>query len=119
MRPWIYVAGPYTKPDPSVNTRNALLVGMAIWRMGGCPIVPHLTHLWHLVDPQPYEHWLDYDRCLLRRCDAITRIKGESPGADKEIELMRELRKPVLWNAEQLAEYLAAEKTKWLEEILG
>lgn len=48
------------------------------------PLVPHLTLLWHAVEPRPPEYWYAYDLHLLRRCDAVLRLPGASRGADVE-----------------------------------
>ena len=44
---WIYVAAAYTKPDPILNTHKAFHCANEILRLGGIPIIPHLTLLWH------------------------------------------------------------------------
>ena len=106
-RPWVYVAGPYTKPDPAVTTRNALRAGDRLWEEGAVPIVPHLTHLWHLVEPRPYAHWLALGCELLRRCDAVLRLPGHSPGADKEVALTEAIEIPVLDGIESALAWLA------------
>lgn len=81
----VYVAGPYTKPDPGANVNTAILYADALLDRGVVPLVPHLTHLWHLVSPKPYEAWLSIDFDYLLRCDALVRMPGESPGADREV----------------------------------
>lgn len=84
-RPLIYVAGPYSKPDPVANTRLACQVGDVVWGAGGCPVIPHLTMLWDLISPAPHETWLERDLGLLARCDGLVRIAGRSDGADREV----------------------------------
>lgn len=85
-KPLVYVAGPYSNPDPVENTHAALAVGDTFMRGGVVtPIVPHLTMTWHLVFPHPYEQWLAYDLEVMRRCDAVYRIVGPSSGADAEV----------------------------------
>ncbi len=82
----IYVAGPYTAPDPVRNTNSVCRVAMALYEQTDwCPVVPHLSLLWHAVVPRPERHWLDYDLHLLRSCDAIVRLPGFSLGADGEM----------------------------------
>jgi len=86
QRQLIYVAGPYTSPDPVANTHAVCRVAMAIYETTDwCPVVPHLSLLWHTVVPRPERHWLDYDLHLLRACDAIVRLPGYSAGADGEM----------------------------------
>lgn len=86
MKPWVYVAGPYTKPDPVHNTAKAVKMGTFLRQQGFIPIVPHLTMFWDYIDPAPYEEWLIYDLHLIDRCDVLLRLPGESSGADKEVE---------------------------------
>lgn len=49
----VYVAGPYTKPDPRINTHNAIKAAAELMDAGYAPYVPHLNHLWHTVAPRP------------------------------------------------------------------
>lgn len=95
--PLIYVAGPYTRPDPVENTHHIVRIADALLDAGFVPVVPHLTLLWHLISPKPYEHWLAYDQLLLQRCDALLRVPGDSQGATQEAELAELLRIPVIW----------------------
>lgn len=89
----LYVAGPYTHDDPVENTHRAIKTASAIYRMTPwVPVVPHLSLLWHLVDPQPIEFWYEYDLHLLDRCSAIVRLPGRSTGADAELAHARSIR---------------------------
>ena len=86
----LYVAGPYTKPDPIINIHGAILVGMDLYeRSLFVPHIPHLTMLMHLVTPRPIDYWYDLDAQMLTRCDAFVRLPGESVGADDEEGLAR------------------------------
>jgi len=85
-RPWCYVAGPYTAPDPVENTRTALLTGDRLYAAGLLPIVPHISLLSHLVAPHPADYWYEFDLHLLARCDMLLRLPGHSVGADREVE---------------------------------
>jgi hypothetical protein len=88
--PWLYIAGPYSSPDPVANTHVTITVATAVMEdTGYVPVVPHLTMLWHTVTPRPYEWWLVLDQYHLSRCDAILRLPGASSGADAEVELAR------------------------------
>jgi hypothetical protein len=88
---FIYVAGPYTLGDVAMNVRDAIGYGTAIRKLGHFPYVPHLTHFWHFLDPQPYDFWIALDNGWLHRCDAIIRIPGPSAGADAELARARKL----------------------------
>jgi hypothetical protein len=82
----LYLAGPYTHPDPVINTNAALRLGTKLFERGlYVPHVPHLTLLWHMVTPRPIEHWYLLDLQHLKLCDAIMRLPGESTGADAEM----------------------------------
>ena len=83
--PLVYLAGPYTKPDPIENTHRIILIADALWNLGVVPVVPHLTLFWHFLRPRTYEEWLRYDLHLMARCDAVLRVPGASHGADGEV----------------------------------
>ena len=95
-RPLIYIAGPYTRPDPVRNTHRVVKIANALMRLHVTPIVPHLSMLWHLVRPKPYKFWLEYDLQLLARADAVLCVPGPSEGANVEVTHARQLRIPVL-----------------------
>lgn len=82
----IYVAGPYTKGDVVENVRAAVIAGDEIFKKGHIAFIPHLTHLWHMIRPHPWEDWLRMDLEWLKVCDALLRIPGDSPGADRELD---------------------------------
>jgi hypothetical protein len=109
-KPVVYVAGPYTKPDPIDNTRTALGVADALLPYGFIPLVPHLTAFWHLYSKKPYEKWMEIDQGYLAVCDALYRFPGESPGADREEEYAREHGIPVL-DASWLSDFIEGWKS--------
>lgn len=85
-KPVLYVAGPYTRPDPVENTHRAIQVATAIYEDGTyVPVLPHLTLLWHMVTPRPLEFWYEYDLHIMRNCDLVVRLPGPSSGADAEM----------------------------------
>lgn len=91
MKPLVYVAGPYTRPDPILNTRRAIYVADELVADGAAVVIPHLSLLWHLVSPQPIDEWYSRDLDILDHCHALVRFPGESSGADKEVNRAREL----------------------------
>jgi hypothetical protein len=93
----LYVAGPYTSPDPVENTHATIHRANLLVDEGFAVIVPHLTMLWHAVTPKPYEHWLEVDQQHVLRCDGVYRIHGASSGADGEVELAQEQKIPVFY----------------------
>ena len=98
----IYIASPYTKGDVVINVRRQIDTGDRILGMGHIPYVPNLTHFWHFVSPKAYEIWMDIDSEILKRCDAVLRLSGESKGADREVELAKSLGIPVYYSLEDI-----------------
>lgn len=86
----IYIACPYSKGDIAMNVRNACLAADEVAAKGHYPFIPILTHFWHMINPHPYEFWLDQDMEWLKVCDAVLRLPGESVGADKEVAWAQE-----------------------------
>lgn len=85
MKPWIYIAGPYSGGNVK-NTRTAVKLANLMMDSGYfTPIVPHLTMLWDMMTPKQYERWLEYDTEILEKCDALYRFRGPSRGADGEM----------------------------------
>lgn len=85
-KPLVYVAGPYTNPDPVLNTREAFQHGLTIYESTGCPvIVPHLTLLGHAMFPRDIDFWYEFDLAQVAKCDVVYRFPGASTGADKEV----------------------------------
>jgi hypothetical protein len=103
---YMYVAGPYSS-DPAQGIQDAVEIANGLWdEFGIIAYVPHLTHLWHLITPREYEFWISYGLEWVRKCDALFRIEGESPGADKEVALARELGKPIFTDFYQIEKVL-------------
>lgn len=91
MRPLLYVAGPYTRPDPVENTHRAARVATWIYEnTRWVPMLPHITLAWHLITPRPVDFWYDLDLQHMLRCDAIVRLPGASTGADRELAVALE-----------------------------
>lgn len=96
MKPLVYVAGPYSKPDPVENTRRAVAIGSYLLDTGlVVPYVPHLSMFWHYLTPRPYSDWLALDLDMIAHCQALLRLPGDSPGADAEVDLAMKLNLPI------------------------
>ena len=92
MKPmYIYVAGPYTKGDVAMNVRYMIHDADYIARLGHFYFCPLYSHFHHMLIPHDYEFWMKQDFAWVEKCDAIYRMKGESAGADREVELARSL----------------------------
>lgn len=91
----IYVAGPYTSPDVAVNVKRAMDVTNELLGYGFQPFCPHLSHFLHMASPQPYETWMELDLAWLEQCEALVRLPGASPGADREVARAQQIGMPV------------------------
>ncbi|MFV0442888.1 MAG: hypothetical protein ACK5Q5_04885 [Planctomycetaceae bacterium] len=92
----VYIAAPYSEPDPVENTHAVIQIADALLDAGFTPLIPHLTLAWQLVSPKPYATWLAYDRQLLARSDVLLRVPGYSNGATQECAFADELGIPVI-----------------------
>ena len=100
----VYIAGPYTHPDPVSNTHRAIKVADDLVALGYTVFVPHLALIWHMVSPQPADFWYAYDLSILRRCDILYRLHGLSQGADREVLIAEQLGIPVFYEWNKRAE---------------
>ena len=109
-RPLVYVAGPYTNPDPIRNTHDAIRWGDRINDDGhGTAFVPRLSLLWHMVCPHgDVEYWYEFDLTILKRADALFRFPGRSSDADREVEFAVLHNIPVFYDYEDLTAWLQA-----------
>jgi nucleoside 2-deoxyribosyltransferase len=105
MKKLVYIAAPYTHPDPVENTHKAIQVAEELIKYGFVPYVPHVSLLWHLVAPHPVSFWYEYDLHILYRCDCLLRIGGASEGADNEVKYAQENSIPVFRSIQELKEY--------------
>lgn len=85
--PLVYIAGPYSQGHKKMNVFNAMACGEKVIQKGGLPLIPHLSHFWDEKFPKPINWWYSYDKELLKKCDYLVRLHGESKGADDEVEL--------------------------------
>jgi len=102
----IYVSGPYTHGSVEENVEKAIDVAAVIIKAGGAPIIPHLSYHIDKKHSIPYRKWIELDLAIVAKCDAVFRIGGHSPGADKETACALLKRIPVFHSLEKLAEWL-------------
>lgn len=108
-RPLVYVAGPYTRPDPVANTREAIITATRLTESGlVTAFVPHLTMLMHLVAPQDLDYWYEYDLSVLARADACYRMPGESTGADREVTYAEKVSVPIFTSEDDVLAWAVA-----------
>jgi hypothetical protein len=116
LRPWVYIASPYTRGDQAINTRFQMRIWDCLLDIGVTPIAPLWSHFQHLHNPRPYRDWAEYDNQIIRRCDACLRLAAtdeetnyrqhDSTGADAEVLLFQSLGKPVFTDFRGLMAWL-------------
>lgn len=110
--PFVFIAGPYTKPSPKENVANAIAMGTDLVSTGLCiPSIPLLVHMWDSHHPHSYQFWIEYTKHLLSKCDYLLRLPGESKGADDEVLLAGELNIPVFYSRDALIHYLETQES--------
>lgn len=121
MKPLIYIASPYTKGDPCINTYCQMKMFNELLDDGiVIPYIPLLSHYLHTAFPRPYKDWINYDLEMLRIFNACLRINAEyapmdykvteSSGADGEEKYFRDHGRPVFYSKEELYDWV---KTSW------
>jgi hypothetical protein len=98
----VYVAAAYSRGSVVANVRAAVAAADRLWEAGFVPFVPHLSLLYDLIAPKPYSAWLEYDLAWLACCQALVRLPGESPGADREVAAARAQEIPVFLSVDAL-----------------
>lgn len=92
-----YVGGPmHGSGVLEENVHKAVVVAEELRAAGVMVVLPHLSVLWNMIHPHVAEFWLENDFALLRRCDVMLRLPGESPGTDLEAALCNVLGIPVV-----------------------
>jgi hypothetical protein len=105
-KPWVYIAGPYRRPNCAINASRAICVGHELRSMlGVVVIVPHLSILEDMICPEDDQYWLDVTMDMMRGCDAVFRMPGESEGSDAEVAEATRLGIPVFTHRAALAEW--------------
>ena len=105
-KPRVYVAGPYTTPDPDTNVRTAVRAADELLKIGCTPFVPHLTHLWNQISPKGWREWIDYDLEWVAACHALLRLPGVSPGAELEVQFALKMGIPVFHSLAEVDEWV-------------
>lgn len=107
-KPLVYIAGPYTKGNHNRNVHAHLDIFDRLLFSGVVtPIAPLLATLADLVNPQPYEKWMEYDLELLSHCDALlaTFMNQESQGRDREIDYATKKDIPIFYSVDELVRW--------------
>jgi hypothetical protein len=105
MKPKVYIASPYTIGDVAVNVKNQMEMADKLMDLEFAPFVPLYSHFQHMAHPRPYEDWIEIDLEWLKVCDCLLRLPGESKVADKEVNEMLAMGKPVFYKIIDLINY--------------
>lgn len=95
--PLVYIAGPYTHPDPVINVRRAIDVAERVEDHECAVFIPHLSIVWHLANPADIDVWYARDLRVLDHCDALVRFDGDSVGADGERDYAKRYGIPIFY----------------------
>ncbi len=111
----VYIAGPYTVPNPAKNVDIAMEAYLQLMRKGHSPFCPHLSHYPDMMAkrigrPVTYEQWLDLDLVWLAQCDCLLRLPGASNGADIECAEADRLHIPIYTNMADIPNVTATEQ---------
>jgi len=109
MKKLIYIAAPYTYPDPVENTHKVIQIAEKVIQAGHTPYIPHLNLLWHLIVPHPPRFWYIYDLEILKRCDILLRMDGSSEGADREVQFAKDNNILIIYGIDDLMNW-----PKWI-----
>ncbi len=108
----VYIASPYTKGDTAVNVKTQMDFASLLMLHNFAPFWPLHSHFLHMMHPQPYEKWLEWDFEWVLACDALVRLPGESPGADEEVKVAKRAGIPVFEGMYDLLQWREAKIKK-------
>jgi hypothetical protein len=117
-KPFVYIAGPYTKGIPSINALyHCGIYRKMIFDDKVIPYAPLLSHYLVGQEEVPYGRWLELQIEVMERCDAVLSIDvdfdfmgrhyemRDSQGRDAEVSRSRDLGIPVFCDLEKLYEW--------------
>lgn len=125
FRPLVYVASPYSTGDPCINTNFQLRIFDRLMDEGYVwPYVPLWSHFQHTAFPRPYEDWIEYDKVIIPKCQALLRLSAvgpggylvcESRGADGEVALADSLDIPVFYDISDMNRWVRQNRGELVE----
>lgn len=105
MKPLVYIGGPHTSPDPTLNVRGALRAAQGLWETGLIlPLVPAVSII--VVVPTRHADAVRLD--VLAHCDAAYRLGGDpadeamAAARDAETEALATVGLPVFDSEDDL-----------------
>jgi len=120
----VYVAGPITKGCIIHNVRQAHEAAVEIVKAGLSVYVPHASCFWGSVltecgkgfrpgpevDGVHYEEWMHMYFAVIRKCQVLLRLPGESSGADREVQHALELKIPIFGCVKELISVITGKR---------
>jgi hypothetical protein len=104
----IYLATPYSHPDPAVREQRFQTVNREAARlMGlGMQVFSPISHSHPIAQagslPTDWAFWEEYDRTMLQACSTLVVLRAqgwqESSGVKAEMEIAKELRIPIMFH---------------------
>jgi hypothetical protein len=113
----VYIASPYTIGDAGSNVKKQMDCAHLLMDCGFIPFAPLMSHFLHMNRPRPYEEWMEWDFEWVKSCDALLRLSGTSPGADREIFCAEKNYIPVFYTLEDLLLWADARKSGYTNKI--
>ena len=105
----VYIASPYTIGDTGLNVRVSMLMFHRLLNYNNgktfVPFCPLWCHFQHILTPEKYDTWMEWDLAWLEKCDCILRLPGESAGASKEVDYAISKDIPVFFSLDELTNY--------------
>lgn len=108
MRPRVYISGPITLGNRTMNFANAANMQMQLMEEGFAVFNPMLSILhpdaWNI----DHRSWMDNDLPWVAASDVVLRLPGESKGADEETEFAETNVIPVVYSYATLLKWRRA-----------
>jgi hypothetical protein len=112
----VYIAGPIGANDDGRRARIDAAIGAGA-RLLAAGLAPFVPHLWagacNADGLATYERWMAYDESFLRVCQALLRLPGVSPGADREVAYANALGIPVFHDEGELVGWFRGLRPAW------
>ena len=92
---FVYVSGPLSTGNQKRNVARAISAADQLLRAGHYPFLPHLNVFCDVQCPHSHQAWMTWDLAWLTKCDALIRLPGLSPGAEREVARATSLDLPI------------------------
>ena len=113
----VYIASPYTIGDAGSNVKKQMDCAHLLMDCGFIPFAPLMSHFLHMNRPRPYEEWMEWDFEWVKSCDALLRLSGTSPGADREIFCAETNNIPVFYTLDSLVLWAGMNLRQGMETV--